>query len=150
MSIAAREDPQRERLRAHRKVFWDAWMRARRGLPLDALQTRIAQVIGEHPEYHHLFADEEAFLDQDADFNGCNPWLHLSLHLAIEEQLALAQPPALRQWLQYAQNRRGMDRHAAIHAAMEVLGEVMADAQRRGGEPDVSDYARRIEALTRR
>ncbi|MCK5480647.1 MAG: DUF1841 family protein, partial [Gammaproteobacteria bacterium] len=46
--------PSREQLRAHRRIFWDAWQRARDNLPLDGMQVRIARVIEMHPEHHHF------------------------------------------------------------------------------------------------
>lgn len=142
--------PSRDQLRAHRKVFWMAWSRARAGASLNALEQRIVEVIAMHPEYQTLFADEERFLDGDRwSDDGVNPYLHLSLHLALEEQLATRQPPAVVDALQRLMASRRMDRHQALHALLEVLAETVHQAQQRGGEPDVLAYQRRLEALAR-
>ena len=142
------QQPDREQLRAHRRIFWDAWHKAQANLPLDALQVRIARVIEMHPEYHHFFDDLEDFLDRDFHVDdGMNPYLHLSLHLALEEQAAIHQPPEVGACLEYLMQRKGMDRHQALHAMLEVLAETVYFAQRRGGEPDVLAYAAGLRKL---
>ncbi|MDX8408569.1 MAG: DUF1841 family protein [Mariprofundales bacterium] len=144
------DTPSRDQLRAHRKVLWLAWSRAQSGLPINALEQRIVEVIAMHPEYHPMFVDEESFVDQDqhAD-DGLNPYLHLSLHLALEEQLATSQPPAIVHALQNMMYSKGFDRHQALHQLLEILAETVHQAQRSGGEPDVLVYQQRLEALSR-
>jgi len=83
--MAEHYTPSRETLRAHRQIFWDAWQKAQADLPLNALEVRIARVIRMHPEYHPYFVDMEDFLERDFEMDdGMNPYLHLSLHLALE------------------------------------------------------------------
>ena len=142
--------PDRARLRAHREVFWEAWRKHREDVPLNALEVRIARVIAMHPEYHHLFDDREAFLDRDFHVDdGMNPYLHLSLHLALEEQIAIHQPPEAARALEHLMTRRRMDRHAALHRLLEVLAETVYYAQRAGGQPDVAAYVLRLRELMR-
>jgi len=140
--------PSREQLRAHRQVFWDAWHKAQADLPLNALEVRIARVIAMHPEYHHFFDDMEDFLDRDFEMDdGMNPYLHLSLHLALEEQVATKHPPEMAKALDHMITMKKMDRHDALHRCLEVLAETVYYAQRAGREPDVQAYARRMKEL---
>ncbi len=140
--------PDREQLRAHRQVFWDAWQKAQADLPLDALQVRIARVIALHPEYHHFFDDLDSFLDRDFAVNdGMNPNLHMSLHLALEEQVAIHQPPEVANCLEYLMRHKAMNRHDALHVILEVLAETVYFAQRNGAGPDVSAYTGRLREL---
>jgi len=140
--------PSREQLRAHRQIFWDAWHKAQASLPLNALEVRIARVIEMHPEYHHFFDDMDDFLERDFQIDdGMNPYLHLSLHLALEEQAATKQPPEMARALDHMITIRKMDRHQALHRILEVLAETVYDAQRGGGEPDVNAYARRLRLM---
>jgi len=142
--------PSREQLRAHRQVFWDAWQKAESNLPLNALEVRIARVIRLHPEYHHYFSDMENFLDRDFEVNdGMNPYLHLSLHLALEEQVATKQPPEAGRALEHLITAKGMDRHEAMHQLLEILAETVYLAQRHGNEPDVAGYAEQLKGLIR-
>ncbi len=143
--------PNHEQLRAHRQVFWDVWQKSRDDLPLNALEVRIARVIHLHPEYHPLFDDMETFLDRDFQVDdGMNPYLHLSLHLALEEQIAIRQPPEVGACLEFLMQRKGMNRHDALHALLDVLAETVYFAQRRGGEPDVTSYVKQLRGLMRR
>ncbi len=147
-SVGGDHRPDRAQLRAHRQVFWDAWQKARASLPLNALEVRIVRVIALHPEYHPLFDDMETFLDRDFGVDsGTNPYLHLSLHLALEEQIATHQPPQAAAALEHLMQRRGLDRHAALHVLLEVLAETVYTSQRQGLEPDVIAYRSRLQEL---
>ncbi|MDQ6961771.1 MAG: DUF1841 family protein [Mariprofundaceae bacterium] len=140
----------REQLRAHRQIFWGAWQRELNSEILDALQVRIVRVIHEHPEYHPLFDDEESFLDRDFSTNdGMNPYLHLSLHLALEEQVATHQPAEAANVLVHLMQRKGLNRHDGLHVLLEILAETVFHAQQKGGEPDVLVYQQRLQALLR-
>ena len=68
-----------------------------------------------------------------------NPFLHLSMHLAIEEQLSIDQPPGIRAAFNTLQSRRG-DRHEALHVVLECLGEMLWRAQRSKLPPDGEAY----------
>ncbi|OIO70902.1 MAG: hypothetical protein COW62_03515 [Zetaproteobacteria bacterium CG17_big_fil_post_rev_8_21_14_2_50_50_13] len=141
--------PSRETLRAHRQVFWDAWQKAQADLPLNAMEVRIARVIKMHPEYHHFFNDMEDFLDRDfQDDGGMNPYLHLSLHLALEEQIATHQPPQVATTLEHLMQIKGKTRHEALHTILEILTETLHASHRQGMEPDVMAYAERVKGLT--
>jgi len=147
-SATERDSPPREQLRAHRQIFWDAWQKHLAGLPLNALEVRISRVIALHPEYHHLFDDLEQFLDRDFSIGGeASPYLHLSLHLALEEQIASRQPPEAGRTLEFLMQARGLSRHDALHPLLEVLAETVYDAQQIGREPDVELYRQRLLSI---
>jgi len=57
-----------------------------------------ADIVAMHPEYHALLETGEAALAREwtPEDGETNPFLHLSLHLAIEEQLSIDQPPGIR------------------------------------------------------
>jgi len=144
----ASSSPSRETLRAHRQIFWGAWQKSQANLPLHALEVRIARVIHLHPEYHSLFNDRESFLDRDfQEDGGMNPYLHLSLHIALEEQIATHQPPEVSNTLEYLMQTRHLDRHDALHRILDVLTETLHAAQQTGNEPDTQAYAARIKGL---
>ena len=51
-----------------------------------------------HPEYHATFEDPDRHVERDysPEAGDVNPFLHVSLHLAVAEQLAIDQPPGIR------------------------------------------------------
>jgi hypothetical protein len=142
------EQPSREQLRAHRQIFWDAWQKAEADLPLNALEVRIARVIKIHPEYHHFFNDMEDFLERDFQMDdGMNPYLHLSLHLAIEEQLATKQPIEAAKLMEVQMIELKKDRHDVLHMILEALAETVYESQRQGREIDPLAYTHKLRLL---
>lgn len=140
----------RQQLRAHRQVFWDAWQKAQADLPLNALEVRVARVIQMHQEYHCFFTDMDDFLERDFQLDdGMNPYLHLSLHLALEEQAATKHPPEMARALYHLITVDGLERHEALHKILEILAESVYESQRTGGEPDVLDYAEQLKGLVK-
>ncbi|MFQ5581931.1 MAG: DUF1841 family protein [Mariprofundaceae bacterium] len=148
--MAQNGQPSRKQLRAHRQIFWDAWQKTQAGLPLNALEVRIVRVIELHPEYHHFFDNMETFLERDFQVDdGMNPYLHLSLHLALEEQIATHHPPEVGKALEFMMTQKQMGRHDALHLLLEILAETVYLAQRAAKEPDVTAYARQVGELIR-
>jgi hypothetical protein len=68
------------------------------------------------------------------------------MHLAIEEQLSVDQPPGIKAELTRLAAKLG-DRHAACHEIMECLAETVWRAQRAASAPDSVAY---LECLKRR
>ena len=100
-----------------------------------------------HPEYHAALGDPEEHAERDyaPEDGATNPFLHLSLHVAIEEQLSIDQPPGIRAQFERIAVARG-DRHEALHALLDCLGETLWRAQRDSGAPDTQAY---LECLRR-
>jgi hypothetical protein len=124
-----------------RRFLIDAWAKYRAQQPLTALETIAAGLIALHPEYHATFEHPERHAERDysPSIGDINPFLHLSLHLAVAEQLAIDQPPGIRAEFERIRAARG-DEHAALHAVLECLGEVMWQAQRQQSPPDAQRY----------
>jgi hypothetical protein len=124
-----------------RRFLADAWRKRREGLPATALEIMAADIAELHPEYHALLgAGEEALAREWAPEQGeINPFLHLSLHLAIEEQLSIDQPPGIRAIFGQLQARHD-DRHDALHVILDCLGETVWRANRDQAPPDGNAY----------
>lgn len=124
-----------------RRFLVDAWRKYRGSQPLSALEQKAVALIAIHPEYHALLEDGDAHLARDyhPEQGEINPFLHLSLHLAVAEQLAIDQPPGIVAQYDRLRAVRG-DEHAALHAIVECLGEVVWQAQRTGSGPDATLY----------
>lgn len=114
-----------------RQFLIDAWKKRRESLPATPLEIIAADIIALHPEYHSLLeADAEALKRDWTPADGAmNPFLHLSLHLAIAEQLSIDQPPGIRAAFESRRMQHG-DQHAALHDILECLGETLWRAQR--------------------
>jgi Domain of unknown function (DUF1841) len=134
-----------------RRFFCETWRKHRDGQILTPIETMALDWIVEHPEYQDaLSSAEAAATEYRIDEGHTNPFLHLSMHLAIAEQLSIDQPPGIRAAYQRLVARRG-DAHAAAHDVMECLGEVIWSAQRTGEAlPPDEMSARYLECLSRR
>lgn len=126
---------------ALRRTYTDAWRKHLQRMPLSAQEAGIADVIVLHPEYHALLADPEAALayEPGRDAGDKNPFLHMGLHLAIRDQVAIDRPPGIRALHQQLAVRHG-GVHDAEHVLMEALAEVLWQAQRDGKAPDEQRY----------
>ena len=124
-------------------MFFGAWRKYRDGVPLAGIEALALDVILEHPEYHAVLDDQSRYRDKDYT-DETNPFLHMSLHLALEEQLSIDQPPGIRSRWQALLTRFG-DRHAALHEAIECLAETVWRSQRDGLPPDASAYLSCLE-----
>jgi len=129
-----------------RRFLTDAWAKYRAGAPLSGLEKIASGLIALHPEYHATFEQPERFADRDyaPETGAINPFLHLSLHLAVAEQLAIDQPPGIRAQFERLRAARG-DGHTALHGVIECLGEVLWQAQRHRAPPDGALYLACLE-----
>jgi hypothetical protein len=137
--------PTRDQARA---FLFDTWAKFRSGEPLLGLEQTAIDVIVLHPEYHALLEQPSQHRDRDylPEAGDLNPFLHLSLHLAVAEQLAIDQPAGIVEHYRRLRARLGSE-HDALHAVVECLAEVIWQAQRAATAPDESLY---LECLARR
>lgn len=138
-------NPSRDQVR---QFFFDAWRKYREREALPGMDQLAVGVILLHPEYHPVVDEPERYRDRDyrPEAGVTNPFLHLSMHLALEEQLSIDQPPGIKGEFARLAARLG-DRHAACHEVMECLAEMLWRAQRDGTPPDAQAY---LECLKRR
>ena len=131
-------DPSREQVR---EMFFGTWRKYRAGEPLAGIESLALDVILLHPEYHGMLGLPAKFREKDYT-DESNPFLHMSLHLALEEQISIDQPPGIRGSYE-KMILKFKDRHAALHAGDRVPGRddvaraARQGAARRGGVPAV-------------
>jgi hypothetical protein len=130
-----------------RRFFCEALRKQRAGEILTPMDAIAADWIAQHPEYHDALSDVEAAIARDYSVEGGqpNPFLHLSMHLSIAEQVSIDQPRGIRAAHDALAARLGQ--HEAHHEMMECLGEMMWTAQRSGLPPDAEAY---IECVRQR
>ena len=128
-----------------RLFFCETWSKYRGGAPLTGLEHTALNVLLLHPEYQTLLEDPQASLARDYSpaSGALNPFLHLSLHLAIEEQLSIDQPAGIRAC--YERLAATGSEHDAKHDVLECLGEAIWEAQRMGRAPDEDAYLACLE-----
>lgn len=124
-----------------RLLLFESWRKRRAGELLTPLEDLAGQLIAKHPEYHAVLEDPERYQGQDylPEQGETNPFLHLMMHLTIEEQISINQPVGIR--AHFARLTRQLDsEHDAQHRMMECLSEMIWQAQRNGTQPDATIY----------
>ncbi len=122
-----------------RAFFATAWRKRQAGEALEPLEALVAAVVAEHPEYHALLADADSLEREYTPQAGiANPFLHLSMHVALREQVATDRPTGIAAVYRALGATRGVAE--AEHAMMECLGESLWRAQRDNALPDEAAY----------
>jgi len=131
-------NPRRDQVR---QFFFDAWAKYKQQQPLTDLEAIATQVMQMHPEYHAALDAPERYLEQAyfPEMGETNPFLHMSLHLSVLEQIGIDQPTGIAQTYRKLQQKH-QDIHNAEHDLMDCLAETIWQAQRDGKPPDVEAY----------
>lgn len=124
-----------------RNFLFEAWRKRKANELLTPLEDLVAQLIEKHPEYHDVLGKPDTYQERDyaPEHGATNPFLHLMMHLTIEEQISIDQPPGIR--AHFARlTQKYQSEHDAQHQMMECLGEMIWQAQRNGTPPDAAIY----------
>src|SRR5690606_9643127 len=139
-------NPSREQVR---QFFTEAWQKHQNKGVLTPLEMIAIDWAQQHPEYHDLLSDPDSVnADYRVEDGQTNPFLHLSMHLAIHEQVSINQPPGIKA----AHDRllQHMSPHDAAHRIMDALGEIIWEAQRLNNPLDNERYIELINRYTTR
>ncbi len=131
-----------------RRFFCDAYRKMIANEILTPLEAIAVDWIRLHPEYHEILSDAETAINTtfSVESGQTNPFLHLSMHLSIAEQISIDQPRGVKLASQQLAQRFG-DMHMAHHEIMEALGQMIWNAQRNNLPPDGAAY---VDDLKRR
>lgn len=124
-----------------REFFSAAWQKREHPDLLSPLERQLLSIIEAHKEYECVFEDPD-FLQNDYRTDN-NPFLHMSLHLGVIEQLTTNRPAGIRELYQKAYRRWGNE-HDAQHVFMEVMAEIIFEASQKNELPNESVYLERI------
>lgn len=124
-----------------RQFLFDAWAKFKAQTPLTDLEKIAVEVIQMHPEYHAVLDSPERYMSQQyfPEMGETNPFLHLSLHISVIEQISINQPIGIR--LVYDKLlQRYNDKHQAQNDVLECLAETIWQAQRNNMPLDSESY----------
>ena len=127
-----------------RQYLKQAWEKYTRQDQLEPLELQLAKIVEKHPEYHDLIKnlDSEYFPEQ----GNTNPFLHINLHLTLQDQLTMDQPQGIRG----IHNRllvKIKDGHEVEHMMMEHIAEMIFNAQKNNTAFDLDGYINALKEL---
>lgn len=129
-----------------RQFFMTAWQKHNQQQPLTDLEKQLVAIIKMHPEYHAHLNKADSDLDKDYRMDN-NPFLHMGLHLSLLEQLTTNRPTGIIDIYKQLCQQYG-DAHQAEHAIMEVIGEMLWEAQQNKTLPNDDIYMAKLKQLT--
>ena len=128
-----------------RKMYFDAWQKHQNKQPLEPLEKQLAALIEAHPEYQSLF-ESESELNKDFAFSAESPFLHLSLHQALDEQLNTNRPAGIVS-IYHTLMLKYQDDHRVKHHMMNILAEEIHRMLQANGDYDERYYLEKLKKL---
>ena len=128
-------------------MFFETWRKYRAGEPLAGIETLALEAILLHPAYHAVLDDPARWREREY-VEETNPFLHMSLHIALLEQLSIDQPSGICAVFHRIELAKG-EKHKALHEALECLAETVWRSQRDGMPPDAAAYLACLEQKAR-
>ena len=131
-------NPSRDQVR---EFFFNTWLKFKQNQMLEGIEKIGVQVMQMHPEYHVILDDSARYMHQQyfPEMGETNPFLHMSLHLSILEQISINQPVGIvnihQQLLMQHQ-----DAHDAQHQLLDCLAETIWQAQHHQQPLDAVHY----------
>ncbi|PPC95938.1 DUF1841 family protein [Methylotenera mobilis] len=124
-----------------RQFLFDAWAKFKQHSTLSDLEKIAVEVMQMHPEYHTILDAPERYMQQQyfPEQGETNPFLHLSLHLSVIEQISINQPIGIGQVYEKLKQKHG-DQHMAQHDILDCLAETIWQSQRNNTPLDSAHY----------
>jgi len=129
-----------------REFFFDAWAKFKAAQTLTDLEKIGLSVMLMHPEYHAILDAPAQFKHQSyyPELGETNPFLHMSLHLSILEQISINQPIGIASIYEKLKIKH-LAEHDAQHEILECLAESIWHAQRNNTGLDTSYYEQLLQ-----
>ena len=105
-----------------------------------------AKIIEKHPEYQDIIKnlEDEYFPEQGKT----NPFLHINLHLSLQDQLSLDQPRGIQK-IYNDLFKKTKDSHQAEHIMMEQIAEMIFISQKYNKPMDLQNYLESLKKLVK-
>lgn len=117
----------------NRQYMYEIWQHAKAN-DLDQLseeEQQIGKLMLEHEEYHNQFEFADALEDYQFDpESGVNPFLHISIHVIVENQLKSKQPIEAYQFYNSIR-RKKVSHHETIHLIGNIFAPLMFQVLKR-------------------
>ena len=127
-----------------RQYLKQAWEKYTSQEQLEPLELQLSKIVDQHPEYQDLIKnlDSEYFPEQ----GNTNPYLHINLHLTLQDQITMDQPKGIRD-IHSQLIVKIKDAHEVEHMMMEHIAEMIFNAQKNNAAFDLDGYIQALKSL---
>ena len=134
-----------------RETYFKVWRKHQLNEKLEPLEKQLLNLIQEHPEYHAMLSSPEKYMDYNfsAENNEENPFLHLSLHTALLEQVSTNRPKGITAIYKDIVHTMG-DVHHAEHHIMDILAAHLWETLEKQKQPDEKVYLKQLKKLLKK
>ena len=127
-----------------REFLANSWQKHINAQTLEPLELQLALIVQKHPEYHALINDIN--LEYFPEQGKTNPFLHINLHLALQDQLTLNQPTGIINIFKKLIVIHS-DTHEVEHMMMECIAEMIFNSQKNNTTLDQDNYLVNLKSL---
>jgi len=121
-----------------RQFYIASWYKCQQKQELTALEQQICQIIEMHPQFQSWLKDE--YLNTQYEHEE-NPFLHMGLHLALQEQIHTNRPMGIKEiYFSFIKKNTQLSVHDLEHQLMEILAHTLWQAQKNKMSPDEKSY----------
>lgn len=131
---------------AYRQAFFIAWDKYKKQQMLNPVEAQLVEIMLVHPEYHPLLENPKQFEKQEFSLEE-NPFFHMSLHVAIREQVRTDRPAGVAAIYQTL-STKFQDPHEAEHAMLTCLAQILWQAQQSGSMESEAAYLENLKKLS--
>ena len=129
-----------------REFLAKSWQKHINAEILEPLELQLAFIVQKHPEYHALINDIN--LEYFPEQGKTNPFLHINLHLALQDQLTLNQPTGINDIYKKLVVIHS-DTHEVEHMMMECIAEMIFNSQKNNTTLDQDNYLISLKNLVK-
>ena len=128
-----------------RQYLKQAWEKYTSQEQLEPLELQLSKIVEQHPEYQNLIKnlDSEYFPEQ----GNTNPYLHINLHLTLQDQITMDQPKGIRD-IHSQLIVKIKDAHEVEHMMMEHIAEMIFNAQKNNAAFDLDGYIQALKPVS--
>ncbi len=124
-----------------RQFYISSWKKYQQKEELSALEQQICHVIEMHPQYQSWLKQEHLDTQFHPEEYAENPFLHMGLHLALQEQIQTNRPMGIKDiYFSLIKKNMSLSVHEKEHQLMEILAHTLWQAQKNQMSPDEMAY----------
>ncbi len=129
-----------------RNYIADIWKKHKMGGSLKGVDKRLANIMKEHKEYYKVWDNADKIGENEYIIEGVNPFLHVQLHLIVENQLAMGNPRIVKEVVEEL-NKFGLSHHEIVHLIAKPLLEQIFDMLKNNVLFDENRYTRDLRKI---